>query len=57
MMSYADIKTKTVEEVISEEHFYTLKESLLQSYLFIDEPSKQVVKELLPSFSRSLPLL
>ncbi|WP_212950176.1 hypothetical protein [Siminovitchia terrae] len=46
-MSYADIKTKTVEEVISEEHFYTLKESILQSYLFIDEPSKQEVKELL----------
>ncbi len=36
-MSYADIKTKTVEEIISEEQFYTLKESLVQSYLFMDE--------------------
>ncbi|SHN29890.1 hypothetical protein [Gracilibacillus kekensis] len=46
-MSYAEIKTKTVEKVISEEQFYTLKESLVQSYLFMDEFNKQEVKELL----------
>lgn len=46
-MSYAAIKTKTVEEVISEEQFYTLKESLIQSYLFMDESNKQEVRELL----------
>ncbi|WP_227994993.1 hypothetical protein [Oceanobacillus sp. CFH 90083] len=47
MMCYAHIKAKNVEEVISEEQFYTLKESLIQSYLFIDEPNKQEIKEIL----------
>lgn len=34
MMSYEDIKTKTVEEVISEEQLYPLKESLVQSSIY-----------------------
>lgn len=46
-MSYTDIKTKTVEEVLSEEQFYALKESLIQSYLLMDESIKQEVKKLL----------
>lgn len=46
-MNYTDIKTKIVEEVLSEEQFYTLKELLIHSYLFMDKSNRQEVKELL----------
>lgn len=47
MMRYTDIKAKIVEDVISEKQYYTLKESLVQSYLLMDKLNQQEIKKLL----------